>query len=271
MDRAEANSVGLSILGHAALFGLMALAVGRAGPPPVPAPMEVSFVDEVGLTSAAPQPATTPPEQGMAPEAGAPEDGAAAAPAPLPPQAVPEPNLPPLSTGPRQRPEPPRQRPQRELPRPDRTRQAAPSQSGAGERPRRPLIGDDILKGIGRDPSPSRSQQAPAAMTGEARASMNALIAAALARCEGQTFPAPEARAIRVTVRVTLNPDGSLANAAVARVNDYDRSLRHYEQRMRDLALAVVRGCTPIRGLPAQYYDVPRGWRQFSYQFPRQS
>ena len=269
MDRAEANSVGVSIIGHAALFGLMALAVGRAGPPPVPEPMEVSFVDEVGLASRSP--ATSPPEQGMAPEAGPAEDGAPSLPAVAPPEPLPDSNLPPLTSGPRQRPEPPRQRPQRELPRPDRARQAAPSEAAAGERPRRPLIGDDILKGIGRDPSPSRSQRPAAAMTGEARASMNALIAAALARCEGQTFPSPEARAIRVTVRVTLNPDGSLANAAVTRVNDYDSRLQQYEQRMRDLALAVVRGCTPIRGLPAQYYDVPRGWRQFSYQFPRQS
>jgi hypothetical protein len=45
-----------------------------------------------------------------------------------------------------------------------------------------------------------------------------------------------------------------------------------YERRMQDLALAIVRRCTPIRGLPAQYYDVPRGWRQFTYQFdPRQA
>jgi outer membrane biosynthesis protein TonB len=268
MDRAEANSIGVSVVGHAALFGLMALAVGRAGPPPIPAPMEVSFVDEAGLTTQSPE--TAPPAQGMAPEAGPAEDGAPSLPAAAPPEPLPDPDLPPLTSGPRQRPEPPRQRPQRELPRPT-PRQAAPSPSGSGERTRRPLIGDDILKGIGRDPSPSRSQQAPAAITGEARASMNALIARALARCEQQPFPAQEARAIRVTVRVTLNSDGSLASAAVAQVSDYDAGLRRYEQRMRDLALAVVRECTPIRGLPAQYYDVPRGWRQFSYQFPRQS
>ncbi|HVL19458.1 MAG TPA: hypothetical protein VM422_00490, partial [Amaricoccus sp.] len=89
MDRAEAGSVGVSIVGHAALFGLLALAVGRAGPPPVPAPMEVSFVDEVGLTSASPHQSL--PEQGMAPEAGPVADAAPAAPAPLP-QAAPQPD-----------------------------------------------------------------------------------------------------------------------------------------------------------------------------------
>ena len=258
MDRAEAGSVGVSLLGHAALFGLMAFAVSRPDPTVPPAPMEVSFVDEVGLTSAAPQAVQSPPEQGMAPETGPTEDAAPSPDLPLPAM---RPQPPQPSASPTETPSPPRQRTQ-----PQPRERTVP-----GQTTRRSLLGDDILKGIGRDPSPSRSQQAPAAMTGEARASMNALIARALARCEGQTFPSPEARAIRVTVRVTLNPDGSLDNAAVSRVNDYDPGLRQYEQRMRDLALAVVRGCTPIRGLPAQYYDVPRGWRQFSYQFPRQS
>ena len=257
MDRAEAGSVGVSLLGHAVLFGLMAFAVTRPDPTVPPPPMEVSFVEgEVGLTSASP--VQSPPEQGMAPEAGPPEDAPATPERPLPDvrPVPPDPQAPPRQA--EQRPQPTRPSPLRQ--------QTAPA-----ERTRRSLIGDDILKGIGRDPSPSRSQQAPAAMTGEARASMNALIARALARCEGQTFPSPEARAIRVTVRVTLNPDGSLANAVVTGVGDYDSRLSHYEQRMRDLALAVVRECTPIRGLPAQYYDVPRGWRQFSYQFPRRS
>jgi outer membrane biosynthesis protein TonB len=257
MDRAEAGSVGISLLAHAALFGLMALAVGRPDPTIPPPAMEVSFVEgEVGLTSASP--VQSPPEQGMAPEAGPPEDS----------PAEPERPLPDLRPVPAEPQAPPRQAEQRR----QQTRPSPPRQQTApAERTRRSLIGDDILKGIGRDPSPSRSQQAPAAMTGEARASMNALIARALARCEEQTFPSPEARAIRVTVRVTLNPDGSLASAVVTGVGDYDSRLSHYEQRMRDLALAVVRECTPIRGLPAQYYDVPRGWRQFSYQFPRRS
>lgn len=270
MERGEATSIGVSVVGHAALFALMALAVGRAGAPPVPPAMEVSFVEDVGLTSASPQPQAQP-EQGQALEAGPVEDGAPALPAAAPPQLVPEPNLPPLTAGPRQRPEPPRQRPQRELPRSDRAREA-PSPSGAGERTRRPTIGDEILKGIGRDPSPSRAQQAPAAISGEARASINAAIQRALIPCERQPLPSPEAGAIKVDVRVALNPDGSLANASVARVHNANPALEIYERRMQDLALAIVRQCTPIRGLPAQYYDVPRGWRQFTYQFdPRQS
>jgi hypothetical protein len=256
MDRAEAGSVGVSAVGHAALFGLMALAVGRAGPPPVPAPMEVSFVDEVGLTSASPQPVQAP-EQGMAPETGPPEDAA-----PTPDRPLPD-----------IRPDPPRPatRPDPAQPR-ERSRAQASERPAPNERTRRSLIGSDILKGIGRDPSTSRSQQAPAAITGEARASINAAIRRALIPCERQPLPSPEAAAIRVNVRVALNPDGSLASAEVTRVLNDNPNLALYERRMQDLALAIVRRCTPIRGLPAQYYDVPRGWRQFTYQFdPRLS
>jgi hypothetical protein len=68
---------------------------------------------------------------------------------------------------------------------------------------------------------------------------------------------------------VVLKQDGSIETARVAGVNDYDQDLRRYEQRMREIALNVIRQCSPIRGLPAEYYSVPRGWRQFNYTFPR--
>jgi hypothetical protein len=37
---------------------------------------------------------------------------------------------------------------------------------------------------------------------------------------------------------------------------------------MRDLATNVIEQCVPIRGLPAEYYNVARGWRRFAYTFP---
>ena len=104
-------------------------------------------------------------------------------------------------------------------------------------------------------------------MTGEARASINSAIRRALLPCERQPLPAPEAAAIQVYVAVTLNRDGRLASARVSRVQNDRYALRQYEQRMRDIALAVVRQCTPIRGLPPELYDVQRGWRQFTYVF----
>ena len=104
-------------------------------------------------------------------------------------------------------------------------------------------------------------------MTGEARASINSAIRRALLPCQRQNLPAPEAAEIQVLVDVTLNRDGSLAEASVRRVINSDPELERYERRMRDLALNVIRQCTPIRGLPGELYDVPRGWRQFPYTF----
>ncbi|HEX8640968.1 MAG TPA: hypothetical protein VF704_07395 [Allosphingosinicella sp.] len=273
MDRAEAAGFGVAVVGHAALLAALTLGIATWGdPPPLSNPIEIAFVEEVGLIAAAPQPVPVPPEQGMAAETGPPEDAAPAPVAePLPPLPEPRPAPPAPRPAPKQAlPERPRERPQARL----TPARPAPSQrsAGSGERTRRSLIGPDLLKGLGRDPSPSRAQTPPASVPGEARASINAAIRRALVPCERQPLPSPEAAAIKVDVRVSLNRNGSLASAQVARVRNDNPALRIYEQRMRDLALAIVRACTPIRGLPAEYYDVPRGWRQFTYQFdPRQS
>jgi hypothetical protein len=129
------------------------------------------------------------------------------------------------------------------------------------------LLGPDLLRGIGNDRA-SRSNRPPAQTYGAAeRASVRQALARALARCQRQPLPAPEAAAIRVNYRVTLNPDGSLASAQFLGVLNSDPALERYERRMRDIALNVINACTPIRGLPPEFYDVPGGWHQFPYQF----
>jgi hypothetical protein len=257
MDRAEQAGLGASLAGHVALFGALALGLATtAGPPPIPDAMEVSFVDEIGLTAAAPEPAA-PPAQAAAPVVAAPEDAPPVlAPTPAPP--VPQPA--PRQAAPAPAPTPPKPAPA-PAPRP-------PGRAGSGARTARPALGADILDGIGRDPSPTHvARPTAAAVSAEARASINQAITRALLPCQRQPLPAPEASAIQVLVRVTLARDGGLAGAEVGRVINDNPNLRIYEQRMRDLALSVVRRCTPIRGLPAELYDVPRGWRQFNYTF----
>lgn len=256
MDRAEATGFGVSLAGHAALLALLAFGLATvASPPPLPDAMEVSFVDQVSLTAAAPEPAA-PPAQAAAPIVAAHED---AAPAPIPTPAPPAPPVP-RQAAPAPAPTPPKPAPA-PAPRP-------PARPGTGERTARPALGNDILNGIGRDPSPTRAERpAAATVSAEARASINQAITRALLPCQRQPLPAPEASAIQVLVRVTLTRDGGLADAEVGRVINDNPNLRIYEQRMRDLALTVVRRCTPIRGLPAELYDVPRGWRQFNYTF----
>jgi hypothetical protein len=244
MERIETIGIGASVAGHAALFAVMALvAINAARDPAPPAAMEVSYVDEVGLTSTSPNPtpATAPPaaaEQGPVEEA-APAPSAVAAPVPA------------LSPAPAAAPAQPRPAPQ--------------GGRGSAERSRGSPLNIDPAS-FGADPQ--RSSGAPAAAFGPAqRASVRQALARALARCQRQPLPAPEAASIRVDYRITLNPDGSLASAQFVRVINNDSSLERYEARMRDIALNVINACTPIRGLPAEYYNVPGGWRQFPYQF----
>jgi outer membrane biosynthesis protein TonB len=254
MDRIETTGLGVSVVGHGALLAILTLGLFQAAAPPAPpSTMEVSFVDEAGLTSAAPEPATEAPAIGAAPDVGPVED-AAPAPAPVPAPTPPQAPVSRESVAP----------PQRQQPR----QQARPSpRPGTGQQTRRSIRNDrSLLAFLGTDPA-SQSNRAPAQMTGAQRASIRSLIARALMRCQRQPLPAPEAAAIRVDYRVSLNRDGSLASADFVRVLNNNPALEKYERRMRDLALNVINACTPIRGLPAEFYDVPGGWRQFPYQF----
>ena len=263
MDRAEATGFGVALAGHAALLAALTLglAAWTSTPPPSDA-IEVSFVDEVGLVSAAPEPAQVPPDQGMAPDSGPPED---AAPSP-PPDPRPAPPLPEPRPAPsiEPRPAPKQTQPQRTRPTPPR----APP--GTGERTRRPRIGDEILDGIGRDPSPSRTRQAPAAtMSAAAAADIASAIARQVQPCaDRQVYPGPGSERIATELNLRLNRNGSLAGRPrVVRQTGIDDENRRYADRVADLAIRSFVECSPLRGLPAELYDVPRGWQNFTMRY----
>lgn len=240
LDRVDASAAAIALAGHGAVLAALVWAAnahGPALPPPSPA-IEVSFVEEVGPIAA----------------------GETAAPS-APPAASAEPPLPSEAAAPRPSEPPP-------PPSPLAVRQPEPRPPAApAARPRRPLS-EEALGGFGSDPAARERRPSGAVVSAEARASMDAAILRALLPCQRQVLPAPEARAIRVRVQVTLNPDGSLAGARVLSVANDDPDLRIYERRMRELAVNVVEQCAPIRGLSAEYYNVPRGWRTFRYVFP---
>lgn len=257
MYREEAVGLYASLTGHVTLLALLTYGILflPEAPPPEPQAMEVAFVDEAGLTSAAPDPATEAPMIGAASETGPIED---AAPAPAT-RTEPAPQAPVARDN---------AAPQRQQ---TRQQQRPSPQQGSGQQTRRSILDDrNFLKGIGTDRT-SQSNRPPAQMTGAQRSSIRGLIARALMPCQRQPLPADEAAAIKVDYRVTLNRDGSLANAQFIRVVNSNPNLERYERRMRDLALNVIQSCTPIRGLPAEFYDVPGGWRQFPFQFDPRS
>ncbi|HEX8644867.1 MAG TPA: hypothetical protein VF702_13235 [Allosphingosinicella sp.] len=265
IDKADATGIGLAFIGHAALLAALLYLIDRTpkAMPSQPA-IEVSFVDETGMVSGGET--TEPAAASVAPELGAPEDAApapdpGAEPAPAPPLPAPSPTPAPSQPQPRAAPQP-RSAPTPTPPREQRSaRGAAPTSRGS-------RLGPNFLDGLGSDPARRSDRPSGAVVTSQVRASLDAAILRALLPCQRQALPAPEARSIRVRVEVTLNPNGGLASARVMSVANGNPDLRIYEQRMRDLAVNVVEQCAPIRGLPAEYYNVPRGWRQFRYVFP---
>lgn len=113
MDRAEKIGLGVAVVGHVVLFGLLSVGF-LATPNPQKlrqTPMEVSLVKDVALEATAPQ-AVTPPAQSVAPEEGEPEDAAP----PPEPAAEPAPEPEPAPPAPAPKPAPPKPAPPKPAP-----------------------------------------------------------------------------------------------------------------------------------------------------------
>lgn len=269
MDRAEAGGLGIAIAGHGALLAALSLGFASAvSPPAMNSPIEVSFVDEIGLQSAVTEISTEPPAQSVAPDMGPPEEAAPAErealpePAPTPKQAVePAPQKPAPKSA------PPKAEPKKQAPPKSTTKS---NQSGKGEKTTGSRLGDDFLKGIGNDPSPSRSQKPTGSvMSTQAAASIGAAIKRQVQPCaDRQVNPGPGANQITTAINLRLNRDGSLARRpTVVRQTGITDSNKRYAERVADLAIAAFVGCSPLRGLPEDLYDVPNGWSNFTLNY----
>ena len=273
MERAEATGLGIAVVGHGVLLAALSLGLAKAVAPPMTnAPMSVSFVDEIGLQSAVPEPATEAPMASVAPEAGPPEEAAPSS-ADAPP--VPEPT--------------PRPAPSKAEPAPSKasTQPAAPRQpaksgtsnakanagKGKAEKTTGSRLGSDFLKGLGDDAASTSNKPTGAVMSAQALAGIQQAIQRQIQPCANrQADPGPGANQIRVTLNLRLNRDGSLARRpSVVRTTGVDEDNRRYEERVRDLAIAAYVGCSPLRGLPEDLYQTPKGgWSNInmSYKLP---
>jgi hypothetical protein len=244
MERAEATGFGVAVVGHAALLAALTLGLTQmTGPPSLTAPMEVSYVEDVGLVASAPEPSQEPQAQGTAPEVGPVEDAPEAAPEPIPQPTV----------APRQAAQP---------------RQVQPARKPA-ERTRRPGLGDLDPTSFGRDPNARSNRPPAAAMSAQAAADIGSAITRQVQPCaDRQVDPGPGANRIVTTLNLRLNRDGSLAaRPRVVRQSGLNDDNRRYADRVADLAVASFVGCSPLRGLPAELYDVPRGWSNFTMNY----
>lgn len=274
MDKAERTGLGVAVAGHVLLFAALSFAVGEPPAPPAPPPaVEVEFVDgaEVALRAEAAPAASQAPELAPEPEPVAPESEPIVAPPPEPlvqpsPAPVPAPTPPPPKAQPQPRPQPRAARPQPKAApvRPAAQPKAQPKAAPASR------LGPDFLKGIGSDAAPKASG---ATLTAASLAGIQQVIANRIQPCANrQISPGPGANSIRTTLRLRLREDGSLAAtpAVVSQAGTTDENER-FADRVADLAVAAVRQCAPLRGLPAALYKTPKGgWSdiRFSYKLP---
>jgi hypothetical protein len=250
MDRAEWTGTGAALLFHVALIGALSMSLASVDSTPEPPAMEVEFIEDVGLTAAAPQQLVVPPPPSQAPEMG--EAEPVEAPKPIPPAPTPMPTIKPAPA----KPIPPK--PVKPAPRVSR-------------------IGDDFLKGISDDKLAPRPGPAPKPAAAKFDAAALASIQQAIRRqiqpcADRQVDPGPGANRIRVTLNLKLSKSGRLRGSpSVVRTSGVDDENARYEERVKDLAVAAYTGCSPLTGLPSDLYQTPQGgWSNINmtYRLP---
>lgn len=257
LDRAEWTGTGAALLFHVALIGALSMSLANVDSAPEPPSMVVELVEEVGLTSAAPEAIANPPPPSQAPEIGEAE------PIESPPLERPAPVT-------VERPPPPRPAPVVRSPsvaRPSPPRQAAPPRPA----PRASRIGDDFLKGIGEAPSTSNQPPRPAAPTfsAQARASVGQAILRQVQPCaDRQPFIGEGANQVRLTINLKLARSGRLIRPPTVLRTAGDPELRaKYGELLEDQVRRIFAECTPLR-LPAELYDTADGgWNDFTFTY----
>lgn len=240
MDRAEWTGTGAAVLFHVALIGALTLSLARVPSVPESPSMEVEFVEDVGLTAAAPQAVAVPSPSSQAPEIGESEP-TEPVPVTLP---TPAPSIEPAKPQPR-----------------------IPSKPA----PRMSRIGDDFLKGIADSSSQSNAPAKPAAATfsATARASVGQAILRQVQPCaDRQPYIGEGANQVRLTINLKLARNGRLIRPPVVLRTSGDPDLRaKYGDLLEDQVRRIFAECTPLR-LPAELYDTPTGgWNDFTFTY----
>ncbi|HEX8623827.1 MAG TPA: cell envelope biogenesis protein TolA [Allosphingosinicella sp.] len=255
MDRAEAAGLGIATAGHLAL--LAALSFGFAAtrqPAPKTAPIEVSFVDEVGLESTSPTPLADEPAPLAAPQDAPPEP---AMPAPPEIQQVPKPQPPASAPAPAPRPAPREAAKPKPSPAPARP---TPAPSKSTSRPatlRKPfsVAIPDAAEGSGK----SEAAAPAAAASAEVKASLGRLVREQLSR-HWDSPSGADAELLRTELSIWLARDGSVTRVEVLRTTGQTPSNRPQVKLHQEQALRAVRLASPFR-LPDKFYEA---WKHLS-------
>jgi hypothetical protein len=249
MEKAEKIGLGIAAAGHLALFGVLSFSIlSDTSDAFRNKPIEVMIADEVGLESAAPDPAMVTPATSVAPELGAPEESSFVEPEPLPeppkaearpkPAAAPAP----VSREPRRRPDKP-------------TSVAAKPEPKPKPKPRGSRLGDDFLKGVTDASSVSRNQNITAEKASPAAV---ASLERELYRLVKQKWRPPtgaDAELLRTTVTARLDPEGRIIGTPTATTTGITPSNRSQVEIHQERAIAAVRLAAPFTTFPEKYYD----------------
>ena len=279
MQRAEQTGLGISLIGHVAIFAALSLGLFAATKPitaPKP-PIDIQIVDKVGLTDTAPEPPKVEPAQSVAPEIAKPEEATSAptspeqaptppAPTPVqheavaPPKPAPTPK-PASATKPVAKPAPSKPAPAKPVAAPSKPA-IKPSITPA----RGSKLGSDFLKGVSDRPSTSTSQAPRVASIGPAElAGLAAAIRRQVQPCADRiATPGPGAERITTKINLRMNRDGSFAAnpSVVSQATDEDNT--RYGARVGELAKAAFVQCSPFE-LPAELYE--NGWKNITLNY----
>lgn len=294
LDRRESTGLGLAVIGHVVLFGLLSVGF-LATPNPLklePTPIEISLTDEVGLKSEAPVIQKEAPAERLAevpgpvepdtpPPAPQPDPQPVARPDPTPPRPAPAPQPrvqpKPAPKAPPQRPQPApaepkaKAQPKAAQPQPKAPARTNASQSKAQQstasntvRPTGRLTG--IVDGLTDQPSKGKATTPPASQIGSAVKSALAAEVIRQLRPHWKSPTGADVELLRTQVEIRLNRDGTLAAPPrVVGQTGVTASNRPQADLHKERAIAAAKLAAPFK-LPAEYYEA---WKLITPTFDR--
>lgn len=259
MDRVEKGALGVAALGHIVLFGLLSVGF-LATPNPMllrPKPIEVVLTDEVGLTSAAPDPADEMPAERLAEIEGPVEPVAPPPPEPLP--APPRPQPVERAPAPKATPKPPA--PTAAKREPAKSKPAPPRPQPARDRARPTGRLSGITDGLTDRASTSSSTRPKASQTSaQARQSITVAIGNRI-RPYWKPPTGADADKLVTIVQFDLNRDGTLIGMPEV-IDQRGKTDSNAPQQAlhAERAIRAIRAAAPFK-LPPEFYDQWRTWR----------
>lgn len=241
LDRAEWTGTGAALAFHVALIAAMSMSLAHVASVPEPPAMDVEFVEEVGLTAAAPQSVATPPPPSQAPEIG---------------EAEPVERVPVIEP----------------KPAPSIVPAPARPQIPAKPAPRVSRIGDDFLKGIADDdlaPRAGPAKPAAAAFSASARASIASSIARQAQPCaDRQPYLGDDADQVQIYLKLYFTRGGRLSRPPqISSMSGPSEARAKYGELLEDQVRRIFAECSPFR-LPADLYDTDDGgWKETTLRY----